>query len=66
MNFGALGFSELIFVLLMWALPLVLLVWFIRTLGSMAASLRDIADRLLAVERAVRDASISAAPSRDR
>lgn len=47
--------GELVFTLLVWILPLVLVVWFIRTLTNMAASLRDIADRLVSLERAVRD-----------
>lgn len=62
MNFGTGGFVGLIFALLLWGLPLVLLVWFIRTLTAMSASLRDIADRLLSLERAVRSASIGAPP----
>jgi hypothetical protein len=57
MNFGNIGFAELAFALLLWALPLLLLVWFVRTLARMAASLRDIAERLSALERAVRDSS---------
>ena len=57
MNFGSIGVAELLFVLLAWAVPLALMVWFIRTLSSMARSLRDIADRLGSLEHAVRDDS---------
>ena len=58
MNFGG-GFGDLgfVFVLLVWALPLVLAIWFIRTVASIAASLRAIANRLESLERAVRDNS---------
>jgi hypothetical protein len=58
MNFGNIGVAELGFILLAWGLPLMLLVWFVRTLTAIAASLRDIADRLATLERAVRDTSI--------
>jgi hypothetical protein len=51
MNFGI----EVIPFLLVWLLPFALAVWFIRTLTSMAASLREIAERLATLERAVRD-----------
>lgn len=57
MNFGAFGPLEFVFLVLLWALPFVLLVWFIRTVASIAASLRDIAERLGSVERAIRDGS---------
>lgn len=63
MNFGNLNFLEFVFVLLVWALPLVLLAWFIRTVTGMAASLRDIAVRLADIERALRDAPRSAPPN---
>ncbi len=55
MNFGNVGFSQVIPFLLVWLLPLALAVWFIRTLTSMAVSLRDIAERLATLERAIRD-----------
>ena len=48
--------------LLLWGLPLIVLVWFIRTLTGIATSLRDIADRLSALEGAVREASRGAPP----
>ena len=57
MNFGNLGVFELGFVLLAWVVPLTFFVWFVRTLSAMSASLRDIADRLTTLERAVRDNS---------
>ena len=62
MNFGSLGFGELGFVLLAWAVPLLLLVWFVRTVSAMAASLRDIADRLATIERAVRESTAQRVP----
>lgn len=55
MNFGNVGFFEMIPLLLIWLLPFVLAVWFIRTVTSMSASLREIAERLAALERAIRD-----------
>lgn len=62
MNFGSVGLFELLFVLLVWALPLAVMVWFIRTLSSIASSLRDLADRLVSLERAVRDGSTRHVP----
>lgn len=58
MNFGP-GPFELVFFVLPWALPFILLVWFIRTVAAIAASLRDIAERLTTIERAIRDVSHS-------
>ena len=58
MNFGNIGPIELLFVLLVWGVPLLLLVWFVRTLAAMAASLRDIADRMGSVEHAIQQASL--------
>ena len=56
MNFGNIGGIEMLFVLVFaWGIPLALLVWFVRTLSAMAASLRDIADRLVSLERTMRD-----------
>jgi len=55
MNFGNVGFFQIIPFLLIWLLPLFLAVWFIRTVTSMAASLREIAERLATLERAIRD-----------
>lgn len=55
MNFGSIGFAELIFAILLWALPLVLVVWIIRMVMGVSTSLRDIANRLASLERAVRD-----------
>lgn len=57
MNFGNFGIFEMMFVLLIWGLPIVLLIWFVRTLTAMSVSLRDIAERLASVERAIKDAS---------
>jgi hypothetical protein len=62
MNFGTSGFLELVFFLLVWGIPLVVIVWFVRTLTAMAASLQDIANRLGSLERAVRDASYQPPP----
>ena len=56
MNFGNIGGMEMLFVLVLaWGIPLALLVWFVRTLSAMAASLRHIADRLGSLERTMRD-----------
>jgi hypothetical protein len=55
MNFGNIGVMEMLFVLLIWAIPLTLLVWFVRTLTAMATSLREVADRLASLERTIRD-----------
>jgi hypothetical protein len=59
MNFGSIGALELIFVLAIWILPLVLVIWFVRKLAGMAASLRAIDDRLGELERRLRDATTS-------
>ena len=59
MNFGGAGFGELGVVLLVWAVPIGLMIWFVRTLSSMAAALREIAARLGTLERAVRDSAES-------
>ena len=57
MNFGT-GFGLMwLFPLLVWALPIILAVWFIRTVASIAASLHAIVTRLDSLEQAVRDAS---------
>ena len=57
MNFVGPGFGALGFVLLAWAVPIGLMIWFVRTVSAMAASLREIADRLGTLERAVRESS---------
>ena len=52
------GFGAgLLFALLVWALPLILAVWFVRTVASIAASLDAIVTRLASLEQAVRDSS---------
>jgi hypothetical protein len=59
MNFGGIGSLEvLLLFVLAWGIPLALLVWFVRTLSGMAASLRGIAERLASLERTVRDRPI--------
>jgi hypothetical protein len=59
MNFGGIGSLEvLLLFVLAWGIPLTLLVWFVRTLSGMAASLRAIAERLASLERTVRDRPI--------
>lgn len=64
MNLGAtMGGMGTLFALLIWALPVALLVWLIRTLAAIAPALRDIALRLDSLERAVRDAARSAPPN---
>jgi hypothetical protein len=62
MDVSLVGLWGSLFTLLLWGLPIVLLVWFIRTLTAIARSLREIADRLSDLERAVRDTSRGAAP----
>ena len=57
MNFVGPGLGELGFLLLAWTAPIGLMIWFVRTLSAMAASLREIADRLGTLERALRDES---------
>ena len=60
---GSLGGGELLFALLLWCVPLVLLVWFVRTLSSIAAALRDMVARLATLEEAVRSSSTTRAPN---
>jgi hypothetical protein len=57
MNFGNIGLMELFFLLLLCGLPLLLVVWFVRTVRAMSASLRDIGERVGRLERAVQEAS---------
>jgi hypothetical protein len=64
MNFGNSGLLEVIFAVLVWLIPVVLLGWFVRTLSSISASLREIAERLGSVEGAIRDVSIPPGQSR--
>ena len=53
--FGASSVFEPVFTILVMALPFVLAVWFIRTLSTIAESLGQLADRLAALGRAVRN-----------
>jgi hypothetical protein len=55
MNFGASFPGAVFFALVLYAIPIALLIWFIVTLTSMASSLRDLANRLASVERALRE-----------
>ena len=57
MNLVGPSIGELGVFLLAWAVLIGLVIWFIRTLSSMASALREIADRLGALERAVREES---------
>ncbi len=58
MNFGAgPALLQLAFLLVIWGIPLVLLVWFIRILTAMARRLGDIVSRLDSLERAIQDAN---------
>ena len=57
MNFGGAGFGELGVFLLVWAVPIGLMIWFVRTLSVMAGALREIANRLGTLERTVREGS---------
>jgi len=59
MNFGSVGALELILVLTLWILPLVVVIWFVRKLVGMAASLRTIDARLGELERRLRDGTTS-------
>ena len=61
---GGLGSFEMIFMLLLWAIPVVVLFWFVNTLSSMARSLGQIADRMKKLEAAVRE--VAAAPPYQR
>jgi len=54
MNFGP-GVEGLGVYVLVWGVIIGLVVWFVRTLSSIAGALREIADRLGSLERAVRD-----------
>ena len=47
LNFGPV---ELLFILLVWALPVVLLVWFVRTIMDIRDTLRSIDARLARFE----------------
>jgi hypothetical protein len=51
MNFGNFGFTEVLMMLLVYALPFVLAVWFIRTFTGMATAQREIAERLAGIEQ---------------
>ena len=55
MNFGSVGLLELFPFIIISALPVLLLLWFIKTLTAVAVSLRQIADRLATLERTLRD-----------
>lgn len=55
MNYGTFGLASLFFALLVYGLPILLAVWFVKTVTSMSTSLREIAERLASLERAVRD-----------
>lgn len=57
MNFVGPGLGELGFLLLAWAVPIGLIIWFVRTVSAMAAALREIAARLGTLERAVRESA---------
>ena len=57
-EFGALGVY-----LLGWGVLVGLIIWFVRTLSTIAAALREIADRLGTLERAVRDNQANTAPN---
>jgi hypothetical protein len=56
MNFDNLSLVGLGFLALFWGVLLGLAIWFVRTVTSVATSLREIAERLASLERAVRDA----------
>lgn len=47
---GNLGFTELGFVLILWAIAIAIAIWFVRTLNGIAQAQRDIADSLRRLE----------------
>jgi hypothetical protein len=57
MNFGGDWLGALGFVVLAWAVPIGLMIWFVRTLSAMASALREFADRVGTLEQAVRESS---------
>lgn len=57
MTVGNMNVVELVFYVLVMALPFVLLVWFVRTLSAMSQALAAIVTRLAALEQAVRSDS---------
>ena len=61
-NMGPFELFALIPLLLVWAVGIALTVWFVRTLASIAASLRDVAARLSVIEQIVRDTPASTPP----
>ena len=63
MDISLVGLWGPLFSIILWVVPVALLVWFMRTLTTIASSLRDIANRLSDLERAVRDASRGAPPN---
>ena len=62
--FGMVGPFEMIIGLLLYCLPIVALVWFLKTVASMAASLREISARLQTLERTIRDTAVGELPRR--
>jgi hypothetical protein len=62
MDISLLGLWGSLFSLLLWGIPVVLMVWFVRTLTAIASSLRDIAEHLARIERTVRETSRGARP----
>lgn len=47
---GNIGYTELVFVLILWGLPIALAVWFVRVLNGIARAQRDMADSLRRLE----------------
>ena len=58
MNFGNVGFIEVLFVLIVWALPVALVVWFIVAISRISRSVRDISIRLASLEIALREGAM--------
>lgn len=52
-NLGDNAFIILMYVLT-WLVPVILAIWFVRTLTAMARAQRDIADRLAGIETSLR------------
>lgn len=49
-----LGVFEFLLVMIVWAIPILVLVWFVRAVNDIRTSLRDIAGRLEGIERTER------------
>ena len=57
------GYTELVFILILWGLPIALAVWFVRTLNGIARAQRDIGDCLRRLEKRLGDRLKEPGPS---